>query len=164
MATTKLTKINLQKADTGRVKGGAAPEGGVTDDQNPAAGEGEETMEVPPPSGAVGGSDPSQTSAITDPMELRQTNTNKLQRIKADETTAAMSHGREEGTDTVRLKVVREKKKQLPDVVSPGQTVHLRPSAAPDAAGGQDRSASSTIKAASPAAAATPTRKVNWAM
>ena len=157
MATEKISKIKLSK------KGAAAQPGA------PLTGtDGEETLELPPPApqAADGMGDAGATATIQDPMKMRDTPTSRLQRVKsADETAAAVkpANAQGKGTETVKLKVVKEKKKQLPNVISPGQTVHLRPSSSPEGAvSGADaapsNSASATVKATPvPTGSATPT-------
>ena len=113
-------KVTLTKTDTSRLKAetvaGTAP-------VRPA---------VPPPAEPAR---PAQTVRLTDPMALRDTNTGHLRRIEPGAQTpgtgAAVAPGAAPGeqkkgaTETVRLKVMREQKKETPPEA--GQTARLRP-------------------------------------
>jgi hypothetical protein len=70
-------------------------------------------------------------SSIMDPMSLRDTDTSRLKRIKPQTslTVQDSNAGDEFGTETVHLKVIKEKKKQLAGILSASQTIRLRPSA-----------------------------------
>lgn len=67
---------------------------------------------------------------ITDPMSLRDTDTSRLKRIKPQSTVSVSKSGESDefGTETVHLKVIKEKKKQLAGILSASQTIRLRPS------------------------------------
>lgn len=76
-----------------------------------------------------------EDTEITDPMTLRDTNTSKVRRIVGSkggpEATAvvpgsAEKDEKEDKTDTVQLKVVQQKKKEIADMMSPSSTVRLR--------------------------------------
>ena len=74
-------------------------------------------------------------SKVTDPMSLRDTNTSKVRRVSGGKsapdatavTPGSSDSGEEEHkTETVQLKVVQEKKKQIADMMNPSNTVRLR--------------------------------------
>ena len=76
-----------------------------------------------------------EETTLTDPMSLRDTNTSKVKRVKGTKegpgATAVVPGSSESGdqehaTDTVQLKVVQQKKKEISDMMSPASTVRLR--------------------------------------
>ncbi len=111
MALRKTDTSRIRKTDTGRVKttGATAPTVPPLDEMSP------------------------DDTAIADPTALRETTTSRLRRVQPEiESTAAAlapaGPGQQKVSETVRLKVVREKKKQLADLLTASQTVKIRPS------------------------------------
>jgi hypothetical protein len=71
-----------------------------------------------------------QENTVIDPLSMRDSKTTGLKRIKAktDEVSVeALNDGSNE-TETVHLKVIKEKKTQLKNILSASQTIRLRPS------------------------------------
>jgi hypothetical protein len=64
---------------------------------------------------------------VLDPMTLRDSDTSKLKRIKPKSSTQTISLDSENISDTVHLKVIKEKKKQLAGILTASQTIRLRP-------------------------------------
>ncbi len=64
-----------------------------------------------------------------DPSRRRETDTANLKRIRPGKTSAeGVSAAGETGTDTIHLRVIKEKKNQLKNILSASQTIRLRPS------------------------------------
>ncbi len=123
-------RLKLSKADTNRLKTDTGRQKKEADEATSAASE---TVKVQPPGAGQGGGDPEQTSEIMDPMSLRDSSAGRLRRLEsadAASTAVAPAAGEDGGktTETVRLKIVREKKKQLSNILTASQTIHLRPS------------------------------------
>ena len=70
----------------------------------------------------------SESPEIRDPMSLRDTDTSRLKRIKPQTSlrVANVDGSTEVGSETVHLKVIKEKKKQLAGILSASQTIRLR--------------------------------------
>jgi hypothetical protein len=87
-----------------------------------------QTKAVPvPPQPATPEPPPSQTGEIRDPMALRDTSHGKLKRVQSPDETASAVAPTAEGEqgikrETVRLKVVRDKKKGGPQILPPTPT------------------------------------------
>jgi hypothetical protein len=64
---------------------------------------------------------------VLDPMTLRDSDTSKLKKIKPKSSTQTISLDSENISDTVHLKVIKEKKKQLAGILTASQTIRLRP-------------------------------------
>ncbi|NQZ57727.1 MAG: hypothetical protein HRT88_09730 [Lentisphaeraceae bacterium] len=102
-------------------------------------------------------------SAIVDPLTLRASDTAKLKRIKPKSATQTISLDSQRISDTVHLKVIKEKKKQLAGILTASQTIRLRPPAsgtkAPTASGetvnipAAKQTSDSTLKVNMPASA-----------
>jgi hypothetical protein len=80
-----------------------------------------------------------EVPGIQDPMALRDSDTSRLARIKPGQNPNDPNIGRRSkddtlDTETVHLKVIKEKKKQLAGILSASQTIRLRPSSGPDSA------------------------------
>ena len=80
-----------------------------------------------------------EVPGIQDPMALRDSDTSRLARIKPGQNPNDPNAGRRAtddtlDTETVHLKVIKEKKKQLAGILSASQTIRLRPSSGPDSA------------------------------
>ena len=71
---------------------------------------------------------PSVESAETDPLMIRDTDTTKLKRVSPS--TQNINLDGENYTDTVHLKVIKERKKQLSGILTASQTIRLRPPSA----------------------------------
>ena len=85
---------------------------------------------------------------VLDPLTLRDSDTSKLKRVKPKSATQTVNLDSENVSDTVHLKVIKEKKKQLAGILTASQTIRLRPPASPQqppAAGGGPQS-SQTLK------------------
>lgn len=124
-------KLKLRKADTNRLK----TETGRIKAMSDAEGSAEaQTQAVPPPAAPAPVPAPmprpDQTAEIRDPMALRETSQGKLRRIQSPDETAnavapAASPVAETAGDagikreTVRLKVVRDKKRTGPQILPP---------------------------------------------
>ncbi|MBT3375751.1 MAG: hypothetical protein HN742_32535 [Lentisphaerae bacterium] len=131
-------KLKLSKTDTNRLKTDTSRQKVDSTDtpSRPPDAAANDTIAVQPADGAEldAGAVGAETH-ISDPMSLRDTATNKLHRIQGPEegatavAPAAADFGGGRPTETVRLKVVREKKKQLSNILTASQTIHLRPSA-----------------------------------
>ena len=90
---------------------------------------------------------------VLDPMTLRDSDTSKLKKIKPKSSTQTISLDSENISDTVHLKVIKEKKKQLAGILTASQTIRLRP---PSESGKvQPPSAAETMKVSNPAAGGT---------
>lgn len=64
-----------------------------------------------------------------DPSRRRETDTANLKRIRPGKTSAeGVTTSGETGTDTIHLRVIKEKKNQLKNILSASQTIRLRPS------------------------------------
>jgi hypothetical protein len=134
--TLKQTDTSRLKTDTGRIKTDAAGQ--------PAKPVLPPGAEAPPPAPAAA---PQQTVRLTDPMDMRDTDTTRLRRVSPEgdkaATGAAVAPGtpsapaaRKPSTETVRLKVVREQKQTpIPAAAgtdaAPSQTARLRPPVLP---------------------------------
>lgn len=109
---------------------------------SPGAADAGEAVTVPPTPPKADESSGDESS-ITDPMALKDSDTSKFRRVQPEgesEPTvvpAAAPAGAgldatgldaDRPTETVRLKVVREKKKELANILTSSQTVRLRPS------------------------------------
>ena len=66
-------------------------------------------------------------SGTVDPLTLRDSDTAKLKRIKPKSATQTISLDSQKISDTVHLKVIKEKKKQLAGILTASQTIRLRP-------------------------------------
>jgi hypothetical protein len=64
---------------------------------------------------------------VLDPMTLRDSDTSKLKKIKPKSSTQTISLDSDNISDTVHLKVIKEKKKQLAGILTASQTIRLRP-------------------------------------
>jgi len=82
------------------------------------------------------GEDDGGGEGVSDPLSMRDTQTSNLQRVEPQDepdaastipATPAADDSEGPGPDTVRLKVIREKKKQLANILTASQTIHLRP-------------------------------------
>jgi hypothetical protein len=71
---------------------------------------------------------------VLDPLTLRDSDTSKLKRIKPKSATQTIDLDSENITDTVHLKVIKEKKKQLAGILTASQTIRLRPPSGPTSA------------------------------
>jgi hypothetical protein len=93
-----------------------------------------------------------------DPSRRRETDTANLKRIRPGKTSAeGVTTTGETGTDTIHLRVIKEKKNQLKNILSASQTIRLRPSPAGDAQPGKTPTAASAQAAqAAPAAPPAP--------
>ncbi len=100
----------------------------------------------------VAGGAPNQagsSSGVADPMAMRDTNTGNLRPLKiktdASATLPANPSEQKPGPDTIKLKVIREKKKPAANLMAASQTIHLRATptvpAAPEAAAGEQADA-----------------------
>jgi len=128
--TPNKLKLTLKKTDSSRIKTdtnrlrkvtAAAAAGGDAD---------EPTMAVPPPRQPRAG----ETTSVSDPMAMRDTDTSKLRRLQLDDQGSAKSTlaGQPQSvkpvdvtSETVSLKVIREHKKP-----TSGLTVRLKPGSA----------------------------------
>jgi hypothetical protein len=63
-----------------------------------------------------------------DPSRRRETDTANLKRIRPGKTSAEGTTTGETGTDTIHLRVIKEKKNQLKNILSASQTICLCPS------------------------------------
>ena len=134
----KLTKTNTNrlKTDTGRQK---------RQQESAPATPAEATDQGQPPPEAEVQADKTDvtTEQLQDPISLRETDSGKLRRIEPSEpgqtaVAAAAPMDGQRTSETVRLKVVREQKKKLSNILTASQTIHLRPSnLAPSAPGPQ---------------------------
>ncbi len=68
---------------------------------------------------------------VLDPLSLRDSDTSKLKRIKPKSATQTIDLDSENISDTVHLKVIKEKKKQLAGILTASQTIRLRPPSGP---------------------------------
>ena len=68
---------------------------------------------------------------VLDPLTLRDSDTSKLKKIKPKSSTQTINQDSENISDTVHLKVIKEKKKQLAGILTASQTIRLRPPSAP---------------------------------
>ncbi len=113
-------RITFKKTETSRLKS-VGEEGGKA--APPAA--------LPTTAKPAGGRAPERT-AVVDPMALRDTHTSKVKRVQAVRdsgplaTTVPGEPGDGRKTETVQLKVVQQKKKEIADMMSPASTVRLR--------------------------------------
>ena len=64
---------------------------------------------------------------VLDPMTLRDSDTSKLKKIKPKSSTQTISLDSGNISETVHLKVIKEKKKQLAGILTASQTIRLRP-------------------------------------
>ena len=71
---------------------------------------------------------------VLDPLTLRDSDTSKLKRVKPKSSTQTINLDSENISDTVHLKVIKEKKKQLAGILTASQTIRLRPPSAPQQA------------------------------
>ncbi|WDE96019.1 hypothetical protein PQO03_09865 [Lentisphaera profundi] len=78
--------------------------------------------------GAQNGASPQLEAAETDPLMIRDTDTTKLKRVSPS--TQNINLDGENYTDTVHLKVIKERKKQLSGILTASQTIRLRPPSA----------------------------------
>ena len=62
-----------------------------------------------------------------DPLSLKSSDTGKLQKIKPKSSSQTLDIKSSVSTDTVQLKVIKEKKKQLAGILTASQTIRLRP-------------------------------------
>ena len=90
---------------------------------------------------------------VLDPMTLRDSDTSKLKKIKPKSSTQTISLDSENISDTVHLKVIKEKKKQLAGILTASQTIRLRPPS--DSGKTQAPTSAGTMKLPSPAAGGT---------
>ena len=86
---------------------------------------------------------------VLDPMTLRDSDTSKLKKIKPKSSTQTISLDSENISDTVHLKVIKEKKKQLAGILTASQTIRLRPPS--DSGKVQPPAAAGTMKLTNPA-------------
>lgn len=120
-------KITLKSTDTSRFKlSPPLPPGSAEGEKTPVADGGASAADT-----QMGGA---ATAAISDPLASRETNTAKMKRVQlmpprpgeaASAATTVAKKG--ESTDTVTLKVVRDKKKDMGAGGLASQTVRLRP-------------------------------------
>ena len=90
---------------------------------------------------------------VLDPMTLRDSDTSKLKKIKPKSSTQTISLDSENISDTVHLKVIKEKKKQLAGILTASQTIRLRPPS--DSGKTQVPNSAGTMKLPSPTAGGT---------
>jgi hypothetical protein len=94
---------------------------------------------------------------VLDPLTLRDSDTSKLKRIKPKSATQTINLDSENVSDTVHLKVIKEKKKQLAGILTASQTIRLRPPSSPQAPpGGPQSSQTLKINPSAPPAPSTP--------
>lgn len=117
--TGKRKKLRFKKTETSRLKTAGAGE-----QPSPA-----DEAQVPPPQA----SGEQAEQKVDDPMALRDTHTSKVRRVQAGKDTGPTATAVPPGsvdelkkTETVHLKVVQQKKKEIADMMSPGSTVRLR--------------------------------------
>ena len=60
---------------------------------------------------------------VLDPLTLRDSDTSKLKRVKPKSATQTVNLDSENVSDTVHLKVIKEKKKQLAGILTASQTI-----------------------------------------
>ena len=72
--------------------------------------------------------------SVLDPLTLRDSDTSRLKKIKPKSATQTINLDSENISDTVHLKVIKEKKKQLAGILTASQTIRLRPPSAPQPA------------------------------
>ncbi len=136
MDDAKRKKLRFKKTETSRLKTGATAVPGEGDNEVvPDAVSQPETGEMTE-AGLVGGAPEiaiAGETGITDPMAMRDTNTSKVRRISADKESSPLATAvvpgtteHEKKTETVQLKVVQQKKKEIASMISPGSTVRLR--------------------------------------
>jgi hypothetical protein len=113
-------KLTFKKTETSRLKTTGAPPP-------------EEAEETKASEAAVEAQPPVEQTAIVDPMALRDTHTSKVRKVDATRESSplatAVTPGTvepEKKTETVQLKVVQQKKKEIADMISPASTVRLR--------------------------------------
>ena len=75
--------------------------------------------------------DLSSGEEVLDPLTLRDSDTSKLKKIKPKSATQTIDLDSENISDTVHLKVIKEKKKQLAGILTASQTIRLRPPSSP---------------------------------
>ncbi|EDM25239.1 hypothetical protein LNTAR_24708 [Lentisphaera araneosa HTCC2155] len=125
--------------------------------------------------GSQTGQSPQIETAETDPLMIRDTDTTKLKRVSPS--TQNINLDGENYTDTVHLKVIKERKKQLSGILTASQTIRLRPPSAgtksPEVRNTDStvmtqelklppqKDAASTLKVADPASTDTGTIKVS---
>ena len=86
---------------------------------------------------------------VLDPLTLRDSDTSKLKKIKPKSATQTIDLDSENISDTVHLKVIKEKKKQLAGILTASQTIRLRPPSSPSGSstpGTQVPQSSQTLK------------------
>lgn len=85
---------------------------------------------------------------VLDPLTLRDSDTSKLKKIKPKSATQTIDLDSENISDTVHLKVIKEKKKQLAGILTASQTIRLRPPSSPSGAStpGTQAQSSQTLK------------------
>lgn len=88
--------------------------------------------------------------SVLDPLTLRDSDTSKLKKIKPKSATQTINLDSENISDTVHLKVIKEKKKQLAGILTASQTIRLRPPSSPQTPAPQS---ASTLKISNPAPA-----------
>jgi hypothetical protein len=94
---------------------------------------------------------------VLDPLTLRDSDTSKLKRVKPKSATQTVNLDAENVTDTVHLKVIKEKKKQLAGILTASQTIRLRPPSSPvqspaDGQGAPAPQSNQTLKVSMPPA------------
>ena len=72
-----------------------------------------------------------------DPLSLRDSDTTKLKKIKPKSSNQTLDVKSNVSTDTVQLKVIKEKKKQLAGILTASQTIRLRPPSETETASSQ---------------------------
>ena len=113
-----LDDANVDKSNTSRIKKSELQEEGAAP---PASSE---TQDIS-----------MKETTVVDPMTMRDSDTTRLKRMKPKG-----SGGESDVTDTVQLKVVKEKKKKLAGILTASQTIRLRPPSTP----GQPQEAAQT--------------------
>ena len=84
---------------------------------------------------------------VLDPLTLRDSDTSKLKKIKPKSATQTIDLDSENISDTVHLKVIKEKKKQLAGILTASQTIRLRPPSSPSGSSSAGQAPSSqTLK------------------
>jgi hypothetical protein len=120
----KRKKLRFKKTETSRLKTGAAAQQSAQEEEELSAAE-EPEAAVPEQEGNV--------PEVTDPLALRDTHTSKVRRVPAGKESSPLATAvlpatpsAEKKTETVQLKVVQQKKKEIADMISPSSTVRLR--------------------------------------
>lgn len=118
---TDSKRIKFRKTETSRLKA-------VVEE----SGKDKDKVTLPTTAKPVPKAPPGRTSVV-DPMALRDTNTSKVKRVQAAKDSSPLATvslpsegGEHKKTETVQLKVVQQKKKELDEEMSPSSTVRLK--------------------------------------